>query len=94
MQLELPNDQQIGENRYGVFVKHAHAWANGWIGSLNVNRVSDDQYFTDLSTVIALTSQALLPQEGALSRGGTWGSGGVYGFPHSFSAGRHYRPIR
>ena len=80
----LPNDQQIGENRYGMFLKHTHAWANGWTGSLNLNRVSDDQYFTDLSTVIALTSQALLPQEGALSRVGTWGSGGIYRFSAQF----------
>jgi LPS-assembly protein len=76
----LPNDQQRGENRYGLFLKHTQAWASGWNGALNINRVSDDQYFTDLSTLIALTSQSILPQEGALSRGGTWGTGGTYGF--------------
>ena len=80
----LPSDQQRNDDRYGVFVKHAHAWASGWTGSLNVNKVSDNQYFTDLSTVIALTSQTNLPQEGILSRGGIWGTDGIYGFTAHF----------
>ena len=41
--------------------------------------MSDNQYFTDLSTSIALTSLTNLPQEGTLSRSGSWGAGGIYG---------------
>ncbi len=76
----LPNDQQLSQDRYALFLKHTQSFANGWSGTLNLNQVSDDQYFTDLSTQIALTSQSTLPREGTLSRGGSWGAGGVYGF--------------
>lgn len=76
----LPNDQQLNQDRYAVFVKHSQTFASGWSGALNVNKVSDDKYFTDLSTVVALTSVSTLPSEGTLSRGGTWGRTGVYGF--------------
>jgi LPS-assembly protein len=61
-------------------VKHQQTFSNGWFGSVNVNKVSDDTYFRDLSTLIALTSQTLLPREGTLARGGTWGGNGVYSF--------------
>lgn len=76
----LPSDQQLSQNRYALFLKHNQNFANGWSGALNLNKVSDDRYFTDLSTLIALTSQTTLPREGTLSRGGTWGHSGVYGF--------------
>ena len=75
----LPDDRQRGDDRYGIFVKHAHELPGGWSSTVNYNRVSDSQYFTDLTTAIALTSQANLPQEGTLSRTGTWGAGGIYG---------------
>ena len=80
----LPSDQQRNQNRYALFVKHAHALPAGWYGALNVNRVSDDQYFTDLSTLVALTSQTNLPQEGLLTQNGRWGAGGIYGFTAHF----------
>jgi LPS-assembly protein len=75
----LPDDRQRNQDRYAVFVKHAHTLPGGWSGTLNYNHVSDAQYFTDLSTAIALTSQTNLPQEGMLTRVGPWGRGGVYG---------------
>jgi LPS-assembly protein len=75
----LPNDQQFGADRWAYFLKHQQSFASGWYGVLNVNRVSDDTYFRDLSTLISLTSQSVLPAEGTLSRGGTWGNGGTYG---------------
>lgn len=76
----LPGDQQLNQGRYAMFLKHTHALPGGWNGALNLNRVSDGQYFTDLSTSIALTSQTILPQEGTLTRVGAWGTGGNYGF--------------
>ena len=76
----LPNDQQFGADRYAYFIKHSQTFTNGWWSTLNVNRVSDDTYFRDLSTLIALTSQTLLPREGTLGRGGTWGDTGTYTF--------------
>jgi LPS-assembly protein len=76
----LPSDQQAGRDRYGYFIKHAQTFSNGWSGSLNVNRVSDDKYFTDLSTLVAITSQTTLPNEGLLTRSGSWGTAGNYSF--------------
>jgi LPS-assembly protein len=38
-------------------------WLNGY---LNLNRVSDDKYFADLSERVAITSQSTLAQEGGL----------------------------
>ena len=76
----LPGDQQISRDRWGLFTKHQQSFANGWGGTLNLNRVSDGKYFTDLSTLIAVTSQVHLSNDVTLSRGGTWGDTGTYGF--------------
>jgi LPS-assembly protein len=74
----LPNDNLARLDRSAFFLKHSQALPYGWSGSLNVNRVSDDKYFADLATLPTITSQVVLPREGALSRGGTWGQGGTY----------------
>lgn len=76
----LANDQQIGRDRWGLFTKHQQALDNGWNSQLNINRVSDGKYFTDLSTQVAVTSQVYLSNDLTLSRGGNWGDGGTYGF--------------
>lgn len=74
----LSNDQQIGRDRWGFFSKHQQQFSNSWNGALNINRVSDGKYFTDLSTQVAVTSQVNLSNDATLSRGGTWGDGGTY----------------
>jgi len=76
----LPNDRQKGDDtRYAGFLRHQQRLPYGWQGTLNLQKVSDDTYFTDLSNRIVLTSKVLLPREGTLSRGGNWGQTGVYG---------------
>ena len=52
----------------------------GWAGGFNLNRVSDDKYFTDLSTLVAVTSRTTLPNEGSVLKTGTWGDKGNYAF--------------
>lgn len=74
----LPSDQQTNQDRWAYFIKHTQRFGRDWNGMLNLNRVSDGKYFTDLSTLVAVTSQATLPQEGSLSRGGSWGRNGGY----------------
>ena len=74
----LANDQQVSRDRWGLFTKHQQDLGNAWNGTLNLNRVSDGKYFTDLSTLIAGTSQVHLTNDVTLSRGGTWGDGGTY----------------
>lgn len=76
----LPSDKSANIDRYALFLKHNHTLPYGWSGALDVQKVSDDKYFTDLSTRIALTSQVLLPRQAILSRGGTWGQTGTYSF--------------
>ncbi len=78
----LPNDNVTGVNRHLFKFNHAQTFANGWAGSLDLNKVSDGKYFSDLTTQIALTSQTYLTRQATLSRGGAWGNGGT----HSFSA--------
>ena len=76
----LPDDRQVRDDRYGYFFKHAHTFTKNWTGALNINRVSDDTYFTDLSTLIAVTSRTTLPNEGVLGHTGVWGDQGNYAF--------------
>jgi len=76
----LSNDQQNGRDRWGLFTKHQQTLGTAWNGSVNLNRVSDGKYFTDLSTLVAATSQVNLSNDATLSRGGTWGDAGTYNF--------------
>ena len=76
----LPNDNLARLDRSAFFLRHTQTLPYSWSGALNVQRVSDDKYFTDLATLPAVTSQVVLPGEGSLSRNGTWGQGGIYGF--------------
>ena len=77
----LPDDNaHNGAQRHAYFLRHNHTLPNGWYGTLNMQKVSDNTYFTDLSTQIAVTSQVLLPREGTVGRNGAWGSSGTYGF--------------
>jgi len=76
----LPNDRaKDGEQRSAYFIRHDQALPAGWSGRLNLQRVSDDTYFTDLSTQISKTSQVQLPSDVVLGGGGSWGSAGGYG---------------
>ncbi|MFN7086615.1 MAG: LPS-assembly protein LptD, partial [Burkholderiales bacterium] len=76
----LPNDNLARLDRTAYSLRHTQLLPYGWNGSLNLRKVSDDKYFTDLATLPSITSQAVLPREGVLSRGGTWGQSGIYGF--------------
>ena len=76
----LPNDRaRDGEQRWAYNVRHRQTDPSGWYGALNLQKVSDDTYFTDLSTQIAVTSQVQLPREGSIGRNWAWGSTGSYG---------------
>lgn len=63
----LPNDSQTGTARwYGKF-KHDQNLGNGLSYGFNYERVSDDNYFTDLTTRITNTSRINLPQFGYIN---------------------------
>ncbi len=76
----LANDQQIDRDRWGLFTKHQQMLGDSWNSLVNINRVSDGKYFTDLSTQVAVTSQVYLTNDLTLARSGLWGDGGTYNF--------------
>lgn len=66
----LPGDKVRDANRYGISLLHNQNLGYGFSGMVNFNKVSDDNYYTDLSSRIANTSQTQLLQQGVLSYGG------------------------
>ena len=71
----LPSDRlRDNENRYAYSLIHTQNTAHGFSGTINYNKVSDDHYFTDLSSEVSQTSQSHLLQEGVLNYGGSWWS--------------------
>lgn len=63
----LPNDQVVGQSRYGLAWLHNFNYQNRYFGTVNFNRVSDDNYFRDLSGRLSIATQIYLPQEGTLN---------------------------
>lgn len=75
----LPKDHVLGEERHAYAWQHTAAYANGWSGLINVNGVSDDNYFRDLSGRLAVATQTYLPREGSVtyaSSSGWWSTTG------------------
>lgn len=78
----LPSDNQAdNQNRYGYSLRHQHNFGLGLTGSLNLAGVSDDDYFTDLSSRSVLSSQRQLLRQGVLNYGAPsgWWSANVIG---------------
>lgn len=70
---ELSNDRLRNINRYATTIVHNQRFSSNLSGYLNINKVSDDNYFRDLSSRINITSQTTLPRDGMLTyRGGWW----------------------
>lgn len=59
----LNNDTLADTNRYYAKFSHLHNFGSGWSGGYNLEKVSDNQYFSDMSTRIVSTSRVNLPQE-------------------------------
>jgi LPS-assembly protein len=60
----LNNDSLSGNTRYYAKLAHRQNFGEGWSAGYNIEKVSDDQYFSELSTRIVSTSRVNLPQEG------------------------------
>jgi LPS-assembly protein len=63
----LPSDNQADRDRYYAKILHQHSFGRGWYGGLHIERVSDTEYFSDMSTSIVSTSRVNLPQRGNIS---------------------------
>lgn len=59
----LPTDNLSGENRYYARLYHDHKFGEHWSAGYGIEKVSDDQYFSELSTRITVTSRINLPQQ-------------------------------
>ncbi len=74
----LNNDSLSGEQRYYANVSHSHNLGSGWSAGYNIEKVSDDQYFSEMSTRIISTSRVNLPQEGRVDyTGDVWRFNGL-----------------
>ena len=59
----LPNDSITGTDRYLVALRHSQRLPLGMSLAVNAQKVSDNDYFRDLSTRVASTSQTNLPRD-------------------------------
>ena len=73
----LPDDRLASRSRSRLTFSHAQSFGHGLSGSVNLNSVSDDNYFRDLSDTVEGTSQTNLLREGVLSYSDNWGSATV-----------------
>lgn len=78
----LPNDQVANRDRYLGVWRHSHRLDPHWSASVDLEAVSDDNYFVDLSNQINQTSRVNLPRQVALSYDLGWlkAKGLVQGF--------------
>jgi LPS-assembly protein len=74
----LPQDRAADRGRSAMSLVHGYNRDGSLVGGLNLNKVSDDNYFRDLATRINITSQATLPREGFLTYNGKWWDTGSY----------------
>lgn len=68
----LPNDKLLGKDRNAFTIQHLQRFSDRLVGSVNASHVSDDTYFTDLSTRLTNISTSNLVREGRLSYFGDW----------------------
>ncbi len=74
----LPHDRAADRGRLAMSLVHRYNRDDSLLGGLNLNKVSDDNYFRDLATRINIASQATLPREGFLTYNGKWWDTGTY----------------
>jgi LPS-assembly protein len=70
----LPNDKILGKERALGSFQHQQWLTPSLYGALDLNGVSDDQYFEDLSSRLAVASRVNLLRQGQLVYGGGWWS--------------------
>ena len=73
----MPTDNELGTSRGAISILHRQDFGGGLTGRLDLNEVSDDTYFTDLSNRIATVSQGNLQRQGKLNYDAGWWSAGL-----------------
>ncbi|MCA3034293.1 MAG: LPS-assembly protein LptD [Burkholderiales bacterium] len=74
----LPNDRKADKNRLLLSMRHFQNLSpflgRGWSGSINAQKVSDDNYFRDLSTRISNTTQTNLARDASIAYASDFGN--------------------
>lgn len=73
----LPGDRLADRDRRGYAILHNHMLAPNLTATIDLNGVSDDDYFNDLSSRVTVTSQTNLIRRGVLSYSGGWWNASV-----------------
>lgn len=68
----LPNDKQLDTSRWGVAWQDNSRFGGNWSTNVNYTRVSDNNYFRELSGRLATATQLYLPQEASITYGAGW----------------------
>lgn len=58
----LDNDSQTNQTRFYARLAHEHRFGENWSGGYNLEKVSDNRYFSEMATRIQVTSRVNLPQ--------------------------------
>jgi len=69
---QMSNDRIRNLGRFATTIQHTQRFSSQLSGYLNINKVSDDNYFRDLASRINITSQTTLPRDGMLTYNGGW----------------------
>ncbi len=69
IQAEVLPDSVTNTTRNAFRLKHTQTFGAGFSGNIDYQKVSDNNYYRDLSTLIAATSTTTLPHEGNLYYG-------------------------
>lgn len=73
----LHNDQTDNRSRWLAAINHTQQFSPRLKGQVIFQRVSDDEYFRDLSNQVEVTSRSILPQEATLNYDGGWWQAGA-----------------
>jgi LPS-assembly protein len=68
----LPNDKELDTDRWAYSWRHSQTFSPEWTGFMLLQRVSDNNYFRDLSNRVGLTSIVNLPSEGWVRYASGW----------------------
>ena len=78
----LPDDQLAHTNRSSLSLQHNQTFGRGFSGTVDLNKVSDDAYFADLSSRITSIAQSNLLRQGNLNYQADWWRAGVMAQSH------------
>lgn len=68
----LFSDRILDRDRRALSIQHSQRFNERLSGSLNINAVSDRNYYTDLGNRLAITSLGYLPRQGSFVYSGDW----------------------